>query len=75
MGQCQSLPKGPRRRGPQGKPAQQGSPPWVRSQIRGDGVKSVVTEQRYRPAEHGSKPIPVYDARDYGDDVDEILPR
>ena len=38
-------------------------------------VKSVVMEQRYRPAEHGSKPIPVYDARDYGDDVDEILPR
>ena len=144
MGQCQSLPKGPRRRGPQGKPAQQGSPPWVRSQIRGDGVKSVVTEQRYRPAqqgsppipeqqnrlgdsgesmktvrrmahepsvesrraanperygpvehfvvtngvwrripveqkyrpaEHGSKPIPVYDARDYGDHVYDIVPR
>ena len=32
-----------RRRGPQGKPAQQGSPQWVRS---GDGVKSVVTEKR-----------------------------
>ena len=95
-----------RRRGPQGKPAQQGSPQWVRS---GDGVKSVVTEkrlwddieaslesrraanperygpvehfvptkggkgrwipleQKYRPAEHGSKPIPVHDARYYGD--------
>ena len=45
-----------RRRGPQGKPAQQGSPQWVRS---GDGVKSVVTEQRYRPAQQGSPPIPV----------------
>ena len=44
-----------RRRGPQGKPAQQGSPQWVRS---GDGVKSVVTEQRYRPAQQGSPPIP-----------------
>ena len=43
MGQCQSFPKGPCRRGPQGKPAQQGSPQWVRS---GDGVKSVVTEKR-----------------------------
>ena len=42
-------------------------PPWVPSQIRGDGVKSVVMEQRYRPAEHGSKPIPVHDARYYGD--------
>ena len=112
MGQCQSFPKGPCRRGPQGKPAQQGSPQWVRS---GDGVKSVVTEQRdrpgadlesrraanperygpveyfvvtkggkgrwipleqkYRPAEHGSKPIPVYDARDYGDHVYDIVPR
>ena len=59
MGQCQSFPKGPCRRGPQGKPAQQGSPQWVRSQIRGGGVKSVVTEQRYRPAQQGSPPIPV----------------
>ena len=24
-------------------------------------------EQKYRPAEHGSKPIPVHDARYYGD--------
>ena len=32
---------------------------WVTEQIRGDGVKSVVTEQRYRPAQQGSPPIPV----------------
>ena len=32
-------------------------------------------EQKYRPAEHGSKPIPVYDARDYGDHVYDIVPR
>ena len=56
MGQCQSLPKDPCRRGPQGKPAQQGSPQWVRS---GYGVKSVVTEQRDRPAQQGSPPSPV----------------
>ena len=45
--------------GAEEEPAQQGSPPWVRSQIRGDGVKSVVTEQRYRPAQQGSPPSPV----------------
>ena len=64
MGQCQSLPKGPCRRGPQGKPAQQGSPQWVRS---GDGVKSVVTEQRDRPAQQGSPPIPVEQQNRLGD--------
>ena len=58
MGQCQSLPKGPRRRGPQGKPWQD-TESDLGDQIRGYGVKSVVTEQRYRPAQQGSPPIPV----------------
>ena len=53
MGQCQSLHKGPRRRGPQGKPWQD-TESDLGDQIRGYGVKSVVTEQRYRPAQQGS---------------------
>ena len=53
--------------GAEEEPAQQGSPPWVRSQIRGDGVKSVVTEQRYRPAQQGSPPIPVEQQNRLGD--------
>ena len=28
--------------------------------------KPIILEQKYRPAAHGSKPIPVYDARDWG---------
>ena len=56
MGQCQSLPKGPRRRGPQGKPWQD-TESDLGDQIRGYGVKSVVTEQRYRLAQQGSPPI------------------
>ena len=88
MGQCQSLPKGPRRRGPQGKPAQQGSPPIpVEPSLesrraanperygpvehfvvtKGGKGRWITLEQKYRPAEHGSKPIPVHDARYYGD--------
>ena len=37
--------------------------------------RRIPVEQKYRPAEHGSKPIPVYDARDYGDHVYDIVPR
>ena len=32
-----------------------------------DAAKPIILEQKYRPAAHGSKPIPVYDARDWGD--------
>ena len=37
--------------------------------------RRIPVEQKYRPAEHGSKPIPVYGARDYGDHVYDIVPR
>ena len=66
MGQCQSLHKGPRRRGPQGKPWQD-TESDLGDQIRGYGVKSVVTEQRYRPAQQGSPPIPVKQQNRLGD--------
>ena len=33
--------------------------------------KPIGLEQKYRPAAHGSKPIPVYDACDWGD-VDDF---
>ena len=106
MGQCQSLPQGPLRRGQIRGSEVKANPVEVKTVRRhvfaGQETKSdleaempqehrwspvehfVVTngvwrripvEQKYRPAEHGSKPIPVYDARDYGDDLDEILPR
>ena len=57
MGQCQSLPKGSCRRGPQGKPAQQGSPPIpVEQQNRlGDSGESMKTVRRHMSAGQKTK--------------------